>query len=176
MRLLILASALALAACSDAGDPAGEASGDGSTPVAQASAQLGANGITLTGGAEDVLVAFGTPRAEAEATLVPLLGEPQSRDANPECGAGPMEFSNYEGLTLNFQDGTLVGWFAKGAPYLPSETRAELGDAATPFADSTIGEEFTMGEREAIVSGLFASDDADAPVTDLWAGTNCIFR
>ncbi|MCB2088434.1 MAG: hypothetical protein R3E18_12970 [Sphingomonadaceae bacterium] len=176
MRLIIVAFALALAACSGAEQADTVTQDEDIVPVAQASAQLGAGGITLTGGAEDVAVPFGSSRAETEATLIPLLGEPQSRDANGECGAGAMEFSAYEGLTLNFMDGIFVGWSANGAPYLPSETRAELGDAATPFADSTIGEEFTMGEGDAIVSGLFASDDPDAPVTDLWAGTNCIFR
>ena len=53
-------------------------------------------------------------------------------------------------------------------------TRIEMAESLTfeIYEDSTIGTEF----QTAGFSGLLGSDAPDARVTDLWAGTNCIFR
>lgn len=181
MRVVIAFTLLALAACSGAETATGEANKAvpdraDSAPVAPASAQLTTTGITLTGDVEPHPVPFGTDRSATEVELVPLLGEPSSRDSNPECGAGPMEFSHYAGLTLNFQQGKFVGWSANAAPWLPGETRGEMAGKIEMMKDSTLGHEFTMGEGEQIVSGLFDGEGPDARVSDMWAGTNCIFR
>ena len=45
------------------------------------------------------------------------------------------------------------------------------------YDESSIGTEFhTGGDGPGGFSGLLESDAADARITDLWAGTNCIFR
>ncbi len=56
-------------------------------------------------------LAFGQERAVVEQAVVSRMGEPVSRLANQECGAGPMQFTSFAGgLTLNFQDGAFAGW------------------------------------------------------------------
>ena len=107
-----------------------------------------------------------------------MAGEVQSRGENAECGAGPMQMTEYSRLTLNFQDDKFVGWFAR-APYVPQLPRKEmLADPAVALvAGSTLGEEFTIGAKGApIISGLFAGAEDTAAVEALWAGTNCLFR
>ncbi|MBD3728417.1 MAG: aspartate-semialdehyde dehydrogenase [Sphingomonadales bacterium] len=182
MRFILPFLALACTACNPAGNPPDPAKGEAAAPtgtaapVALADGALNAGGISIAGAKGDIQVAFGTARAAAEVALVPLLGEPKSRDHNDECGAGPMDFSHYGTLTLNFQDDKFVGWSANGAPWLPGETRGDLAAQVKMQDDSTLGEEFVMGEGNAIVSGLFDGEGAGAKVTDLWAGTGCIFR
>jgi hypothetical protein len=58
-------------------------------------------------------------------------------------------------------------------------TRSEMAESLVfdIYEDSTIGTEFhTGGDEPGGFSGLFESEAPDARITDLWAGTNCIFR
>ena len=181
---ITLTPALVLCAC-DAGITSDEIA---TPPTADAAPELGpkdsidlqAGGLAVPAqdGDEVLEVPFGSMRAAAEATLADVLGEVVSRTENAECGAGPLQLTQYNGLTLNFQDGRLVGWFARD-PYLPTALRDELlaGDGIVMVPESTLGEEFEIGDPPgAAISGVFASEDSDAKVTGLWAGTNCLFR
>lgn len=130
------------------------------------------------------LLAFGTDRAATETALTAQLGPPDGHASNEECGAGPMDFSNFGDFTVNFQDDRFVGWFLRSGDNKPSlttmsgvgigTTRSEMAESLTfeIYEESTIGTEF----HAAGLSGLLESDAPDAKVTDLWAGTNCIFR
>ena len=62
------------------------------------------------------LLAFGVPRAQAEAALANVAGQQDDRSTNDECGAGPMQFTRYDAMTLNFQDDKFVGWFRGNEP------------------------------------------------------------
>src|SRR3546814_18221362 len=62
------------------------------------------------------LLAFGAPRDQAEAALARVAGAAADRSTNVECGAGSMEFTRFDAMTLNFPDGTFVGWFLGKAP------------------------------------------------------------
>ncbi|MEO9635594.1 MAG: hypothetical protein ABJF89_10335 [Parasphingorhabdus sp.] len=114
---------------------------------------------------------------------------PVVQNENEECGAGPMEFaaSSETGLTLNFQDGKLVGWFFDGdgksaqtaQDITIGSTRAAL-EKAMPIElqlDSTLGIEFYAQFEDFHFIGGFLSDEGeDAVVESLYSGTTCFFR
>ena len=182
-RIAVLALLpLMLAACDKAAEAPEVAETAAAVPAAAADLMLDlqATGIVVPaqGGAEQLDIPFGSARAAAEATIAAVAGEVQSRGTNAECGAGPMQMTEYSRLTLNFQDDKFVGWFAR-APYVPQLPRKEmLADPAVALVTgSTLGEEFTIGAKGGpIISGLFAGAEDTAAVEALWAGTNCLFR
>ncbi|UIP05541.1 aspartate-semialdehyde dehydrogenase [Erythrobacter sp. SDW2] len=153
------------------------------TPPAASDVAAASQSIVLGGGgfaAGDKTIAFSQERAEAEAALASVMGEPEGRDENRECGAGPMQFTSYPGgLTANFQQDRLVGWFYNEAnPKVALENGITVGtsrDRITaspqflPIEGSTLGEEFALGEA---VGGFLEGDK----VTSLYAGVNCFFR
>lgn len=170
---------LLLAACNEEAE-APEAAETAAAPAPDLMLDLQATGIVVPaqGGAEQLDIPFGSTRAAAEATIASVAGAVESRGANAECGAGPMQMTEYARLTLNFQDDKFVGWFAR-APYVPDMPRADmLADPAVALVDgSTLGEEFTIGTAGGpLISGLFADAAETAAVEALWAGTNCLFR
>lgn len=134
------------------------------------------------------LLAFGTPRAQAESALANVEGKEDDRSSNEECGAGPMQFTRYDAMTLNFQDGKFVGWFLGNEPGASNystvsgiaigTTRAKAAESTTivDLEDSTLGEEFSIGTGDNTVGGMFAEPGAAAKVDALFAGTNCFFR
>ncbi|NNC60325.1 MAG: aspartate-semialdehyde dehydrogenase [Erythrobacter sp.] len=175
---LFLAGALALAACgSDIPSPAEQLQAEGQAePVREDAVVLKGDG--LAAGAEAFLFAAG--RSEVEYALERVLGEPSGRLSNDECGAGPMNFTNFDGgLTVNFQDGRLVGWyFDEPNAAISTATGLTVGTARdevmatrgfSALEESTLGEEFAVGDQ----LGGFLDDDA---VSGLYAGTNCFFR
>jgi hypothetical protein len=130
------------------------------------------------------LLAFGTERGVTESALATQLAPPDGRSSNEECGAGPLDFTSFGDFTANFQDDRFVGWFLRGGDTesaLTTMSGVGIGTTRDEMAkslsiemdeDSTIGSEF----HTAGFSGLLESDAPQAKVTDLWAGTNCIFR
>lgn len=134
------------------------------------------------------LLAFGVPRAQAEEALARVAGKADDRSTNEECGAGPMEFTRYDAMTLNFQDGKFVGWFLGNEPGADQyttmsgigvgTTRARAGESVSivDVEGSTLGEEFSIGTGENVVGGMFAEPGAAARIDALFAGTNCFFR
>ncbi|WP_162789444.1 aspartate-semialdehyde dehydrogenase [Altererythrobacter sp. ZODW24] len=139
-----------------------------------------------TTGADGLRIPFGSTRELTETAVTAALGEPEDRQENAECGAGPMEFTAYPGgLTLNFQDENLVGWFlrepadkervatAEGLSVGSTLTEASAVYSMDPLEDSTLGEEYATDEG----IGFFTTGDDDAKQIDsLYAGTNCFFR
>lgn len=124
------------------------------------------------------LIAFGSGRQVVENALGRSLGKGGTRSSNRECGAGPMEFSTIDGLTLNFQDGKFVGWNIDGTLGLTTidgmgvgSNRAVLEQSRTlAMQESTLGMEFRSGGI-----GGFLDEQGDT-VTMLYAGTQCFFR
>ena len=180
MRAAILViGALALASCD---------SGEVPTPSEQAqlrpsSPQIAENEVVLRGeglaaGSEAFYFAAG--EAEVRSALASALGKAEADTADKECGAGPMTFINYPGaLTVNFQEGRLVGWtLGEASDQVSVEGDVQVGmaldaakavDGFAPVAESTLGEEFSVGER----IGGFVEDGA---VAMLYSGTQCFFR
>ena len=134
------------------------------------------------------LLAFGIPRAQAETALANVAGKEDDRSTNEECGAGPMEFTRYDAMTLNFQDDKFVGWFLGNEPGADAystmsgiaigTTRAKAAESVKLVAieDSTLGEEFTLGEGQDSIGGMFAAPGEAAKIDALFAGMNCFFR
>jgi len=177
----VLALTLGLAACSQAEE---SEQAQQQEPVEVEKLQhvvdLQAAGLAVPpqGSAGQLDVPFGSRKEAAEATLSSVLGEKLASATNAECPAGPVASSSYEGLTLNYQDDAFVGWMAE-APYLPSETRAQLlaSEGVTLVEGSSLGEEFVIGNPDGLsISGLFDGSGDDARVVRMWAGVNCIFR
>lgn len=189
MRAWVAAAmVLALAAC-DSGAVPSPAEGDGAAAgggavVAENIIDLRPDG--LAAGAEAFYFAAG--KSEVEGALARTLGAATGRTSNGECGAGPIEFTDFPGgLAVHFQEGRLVGWnwrkLQDGDPASKGTIRLADGDvrigsaravaeAAPGFAritESTLGEEFSLGPS----IGGFVENDA---VSMLYAGTQCFFR
>lgn len=179
----------ALAACAPASDGRNAASGEQPATGTQSAAStppvlFSADKLLITS-PEVSTLAFGTSRELVERELSKVLGAPVGRDANDECGAGPMESSNYTGgLVLNFQQSKLVGWELRGGDALryqtdkalaPGDSKADLLGkyAVTGIPDSTLGDEFTSAEG---VGGFLEGQGAQAHIASLHAGVNCFFR
>ncbi len=134
------------------------------------------------------LLTFGVPRAQAEAALARIAGQADDRSTNEECGAGTMEFTRYDAMTLNFQDGKLVGWFLGNEPGAAAystmtgigvgTTRAKAKQSVSivDVEDSSLGEEFSIGTGETTIGGMFAEPGDAARIDALFAGANCFFR
>lgn len=129
-------------------------------------------------------LAFGTAREVTVTGATAALGKPSDTGRNGECGEGAMEFVEFGGLTLWFQQNKFVGWFLEGAtPKLTTATGAGIGStrkqvadalAISDVADSSLGREFATDRGN--LSGLLDGAGDAAKVTALWSGQACIFR
>lgn len=202
MRILLaLALVASLAACKPAVErpaaaedtvdapPMPEAKANG--PAAATTAvSLDADGLRFVDKAsgKTSLLAFGVPRAEAEEALARVDGKADDRSTNEECGAGPMEFTRFDAMTLNFQDGKFVGWFLgnengasqystmSGIAIGTTRAKAKQSVSIVDVPDSTLGEEFSIGTGDHVMGGIFAEPGEDAKIDALFAGANCFFR
>ncbi|KLI63668.1 hypothetical protein [Aurantiacibacter marinus] len=182
MRLAYLALPLfALAACSQEPAAEGDAAGmEATAPLEDATLDLQATGITIPAqnGFEQLDVPFGSMRAPTEATLANVVGASTGTfdavEGETDCR---LNGTSFEGISVSFNADSFVGYYAT-APYVPQLTRAEmLADPAVSLVEeSSLGEEFTIGEGEQIISGVFSGAGDDAVVEALWAGENCIAR
>jgi len=180
MRIVVAcAGALFLTACgsNDVPSPSERQQAGATAPAVKAGDVL-LRGDGLTVGAESFYFAAG--QSEVQTALSEALGEATGSAQNDECGAGPMEFVDYsDDLRVHFQNGSLVGWIIESS----SENVAVVGDIQVGssradtsgsvgfemFAESTLGEEFSLGPD---IGGFFGADE----VSTLYAGTQCFFR
>jgi hypothetical protein len=187
MRFAILAiTVLALTGC-DSGEVPNPAQADRAGPAATVEenvVDLRVDGIAA--GTEAFYFAAG--RTEVEAALARTLGAAMNSGTNDECGAGPVEYTDFPGgLAVHFQQGRLVGWnwrlpqdgdvrpqgtirLSGGAVQLGSARMVAEQTAGFARIDaSTLGEEFALGPS----IGGFIENDA---VSMLYAGTQCFMR
>ena len=176
---VLLLSSAGLAACGDASQPE-------AAPVDEAAlSAIRLNTDGLNAGAEGFF--FNAGKNESIGAVTKHMNAPLGTDAIDECGAGPMELTEFKGgLTLNFLDGALVGWNLRApigdeemAPALIAiagdvnvgMTREQIEAAAgyEAIPDSTLGDEFTL---EGGIGGFLDGEN----VGMLYAGTQCFFR
>lgn len=129
-------------------------------------------------------VTFGMDKAAATKMVGSALGNPIEQSALEDCGAGALDYAAFrDGLSLYFQEGKFAGWDLDGRENGKFATADGIGIGMTRKAleatagkitveESTIGQEFMLGE----MSGLLSSAAADGKVTNLWAGVSCIAR
>ncbi|MEL7197347.1 MAG: aspartate-semialdehyde dehydrogenase [Pseudomonadota bacterium] len=183
----LIAGLLCLTACggNDVPSPSEREAKGLTAPNPEVEDEILLNGKGLKAGAEGFF--FGAGQNEAIGSTTKLLGDPVRTASNDECGAGPMASSDFAGgLTLNFQNGVLVGWLwqmpreGDAAPVVPislqsdtqlgtSRADLEATDGYLAIPDSTLGEEFSLGDA----IGGFVEGDA---VSMLYSGTQCFFR
>jgi hypothetical protein len=119
---------------------------------------------------------FGRAQVGVVDTVSRLLDErPVEVVTQPECGAGPVTAASWEdGLTLNFQDGTFLGWTSRdpdlpvAGGFRPGQLRVQMPQVS--FQVTTLGDEFARSE----VAGLL--DPTGNEIALLWAGVTCFFR
>lgn len=189
-----------LAACQPAADKAPAEAEPAAPPMPEAKADgpaAATTAISLDGeglrfidksSGKASLLAFGVPRAQAEEALGRVAGTLDDRSSNEECGAGAMDFTRFDAMTLNFQGGKFVGWFLGNEPGADQysamsgiaigTTRAKAAESVTlvMMEDSTLGEEFSLGSGDNVVGGMFAAPGDAAKIDALFAGVNCFFR
>ena len=199
-NMMALAMVALLAACKPAAEKAPAPAEVSASPVPETKADGPAAGTTVISldgeglrfidksSGKASLLAFGVPRAQAETALANVAGQADDRSTNDECGAGPMQFTRYDAMTLNFQDDKFVGWFLGNEPGAAAfsttsgiaigSTRARAAESVSiiDVEDSTLGEEFTIGSGENVVGGMFAAPGDAAKIDALFAGVNCFFR
>lgn len=173
----------------EAADSTAVAAEAGETPSADAAPVLaledeGLRLIDATTGTARPLP-FGMDGADVLAVLTGLQGPPAEQGTMRECGAGPLGFARWpDGLTVLTAEGVFAGWsvdgLAAGADRYTTmsgigvgTTRADLAAGyAAEVEETSLGTEFSAGG----LYGLLAGPEPDAAITDLWAGTSCIFR
>ncbi len=180
--ILATSLALALAACTQ---PSPTPSPDGSTSTDTALALTG-EGLFLVepDSGSTTLLPFGMEMETVQAAVSEWLGNPEEVSANEECPGDPFVSARWaEGLVLNADGEEFVGWSVR--PEVGSDqfttlsgigvgsSREDLEAAYTiTVVESTIGTEFTAGQ----LAGLLSDPTPEAEITDVWAGTVCIFR
>jgi hypothetical protein len=193
VRLICALALLSLAGCQPA-DPGAKAATEAAAkpslsarPKPVNKAVLDAEGVTFDSPAGKTQeFDFGATRAEVDAMAERMFGPPDEFAENGECGAGPMQFSRYGPLTLNFQDGKLVGWFAREGDEVvttdgirPGTLMRDLKVArsARMIEGSTLEGEFDYLAADGHTIGGFAKGEGrDAKIESLYAGANCFFR
>jgi hypothetical protein len=183
---LVAMTALALAGC-DSGEVPNPAQADRSpSPAAVEDNVVDLRVDGIAAGSEAFYFAAG--RSEVEAALARTLGAAMNSGTNAECGAGPVDFTDFPGgLAVHFQQGRLIGWnwrLPQDGDVRPQGTvrlsggDVQLGSARSVAAAtagfaridaSTLGEEFSLGPS----IGGFIENDA---VSMLYAGTQCFMR
>ena len=170
-------AALLLAGC-DRAPPAPEQSARvpaNSSAIEGPPKQARSAGLRLAGDGIRPDLTFGASEADVVAAATKTLGAASGTDRIDECGEGPMEFVRFGGLSLGFQEGRFVGWFAR-APFTRRTSEGlAVGDPRSKVSvvieESTLGQEFRTPDG---ISGLLGDDGKS--IDALWAGSACLFR
>ena len=178
-KSLLLALPLVLAACGEA-QTEPEPTAVSAEAVEGAKVLVDANGL---GPAGAVPFRFGAARADVDAAIGDALGIAVAKSRNEECGAGPMDFSQFGPLQIAYMDGELRGWFLREGEEVATSDGVQPG--TTTFAglklekqvrelDTTLEGEFEYTTADYGTITGFAEDGER--VTALQAGISCFFR
>lgn len=183
-QTLLIALPLALAACGQSETtPEPEASETSAVSIedrlVDARLMVDANGLSARGSEG---LKFGATREEVDAFAGKAFeGEP-TRSRNEECGAGPMDFSEFGPLQIAYLDGKFAGWFLRAGDGVvtsdgirPGATLDALKDERqVRELDTTLPGEFEYTAADYGTITGFAEDGE--LVSGLQAGISCFFR
>ncbi|WP_353930185.1 hypothetical protein WJM97_18090 [Okeanomitos corallinicola TIOX110] len=127
---------------------------------------------------------FDSDLAITKNVVTAILGQPKETSENAECPAGKLTTITWpNGFAINAAENKFVGWSVR--PQTESAkltTMSNIGIGSTvkdlqaayniKVFDSSLGVEFNVGQ----MSGLLSKNAPDGVITELWGGTNCIFR
>lgn len=178
-KSFLLALPLALAACGETQTESEPIAASVDT-VEDAKVLVDANGLGPAG-AEPFR--FGAARADVDAAIGEALGLGPGKSTNEECGAGPMEFSQFGPLQIAYVDEELRGWFLREGEGVATTDGIRPG--TTTFEALKL--EKQVRELETTLEGEFEYTTADfgtitgfaengEMVTALQAGLSCFFR
>ncbi len=141
---------------------------------------VNANGLGPKG--EDML-RFGAGREEVDSAIETAFGSAPETSRNEECGAGPMEFSEYGPLQIAYMDGEFRGWFLREGRGVVTTDGVHPGtttlqglklERQVRELDTTLPGEFEYTAADyGTITGF--ADDGET-VTALQAGISCFFR
>lgn len=154
--------------------------------TAKSSLALSNDGIqtvnTQTGSTKNFT--FDSDLAIAQNVVTAILGQPKETSENAECPAGKLTTITWpNGFAINASENKFVGWSVRSqteSAKLATMAGISIGSTVKDLQaaynvqvfNSSLGIEFNVGQ----MSGLLSKNAPDGVITDLWAGTNCIFR
>jgi hypothetical protein len=124
-------------------------------------------------------VPFGTAREPVLTATTAALGNQTGAGRNEECGEGAMDYVRFDGLSLYFQQGKLVGWFLDSAKQgLTTASGVGIGSTrkAVESAYAVSVDETSLGTEFSTESGDFGGILEKGKVTAMWSGQVCQFR
>lgn len=139
-----------------------------------------ANGLGARG--QDML-RFGATRADVDAAMKKAFDIAPETSRNEECGAGPMDFSQYGPLQIAFMDGEFRGWFLREGRGVVTSDGVQPGTTTMQALklekqvrkiDTTLEGEFEYTAADYGTITGFA--DGEGSITALQAGISCFFR
>ena len=177
LHMLGLAGAMsiALGACGNPSEPAGETAAPASNeaPAAASGPVLTGEGLTI---GSDV-AAFGAPAADVVAAVTAAMGSEPTQAANPDCPTGAtVDFAWGNKLALLTRDGAFIGWHsseagpATAAGVHTGDTRAKA-EQAPGFQLMESQFEQTMFTVDGVYGFLNADNQS---IGVLYAGDTCI--
>lgn len=150
---------------------------NGQSPTASPSGGVGVSKDGLRPVGSDLRIDFGRAQDGVVAAVTKLQGAgPSQVGTNSECGAGPVSYAQWSnGLTLNFMDGTFLGWTAQPPFAGPSTVEnlrvgTRIDALGVPLEDTSLGREFLKDG----IWGLVL--DGEVQVNTLWSGLTYFFR
>ncbi len=185
-KTLLIALPFVLAACGEreaAPAPSEDTTRPTTNPlverVAGARIVVDANGLGAKGSEP---LRFGSTRDEVDAVAAQAFGQPGGQSRNEECGAGPMDFSEYGPLQIAFLDGRFAGWFLREGEGVVTSDGIRAGipldtlksERQVQAQDTTLEGEFSYTTADyGTITGFV---DESGTITGLQAGMSCFFR
>jgi hypothetical protein len=127
---------------------------------------------------------FRLPRATAVRAVSMMRGRPTGSGRTLHCRGGPMDFTAFGALVLNFRQGRFVGWVLNPGARPLIETDLGLG-IGTPREQVGYGGEDLESTRNTPlgpqfevsgIGGYLSSNRPNARVTRLYSGATCFAR
>ena len=123
---------------------------------------------------------FGLSRAETIEAIAGAVGPATGAGENSACAAGPMQFTRFGPVTLNFQEDRWVGWDMawQTMPTIATEDGLAIGVGRNDLDTDAVVRQTTRGTEFEVdgINGMLSGPSPDATITHMWSGTICAVR